>query len=278
MHDDLFNLQLFAEGAEGGDGGAEGAVATEAPQKATFEQILEDPDYKQAHDASIQAAIQRRFKGAKAAQDGLAAMIPMVSLMAKRYGIQPGEDGSYDYAAVSKAVMDDDAMLEAYAAQEGIVDIDAARRRFAEQSELDGYRREKARQEAAQREQQEEARKQEFVDDLRRQESELQSVYPGFVLDSELQNPDFRKLVSGGMSLRQAYQTVHFDDIMSGAIGYAAQRATAAAADTVAAGAMRPAEIGMGSPVGVSTTPKPLSKAEREEIRRRAMRGERVTF
>ena len=278
MHEYLFNLQLFAEGAEGGDGGAEGAVAQEAPQKATFEQILEDPDYKQAHDASIQAAIQRRFKGAKAAQDGLAAMSPMVSLMAKRYGIQPGEDGSYDYAKVTEAVMADDSMLEAYAAQEGIVDIDAARRRFAEQSELDGYRREKARQEAAQREQQEEVRKQEFVEDLRRQETELRSVYPGFVLDSELQNPDFRKLVSGGMSLRQAYQTVHFDDIMSGAIGYAAQRATAAAADTVAAGAMRPTEIGMGSPVGVSTTPKPLSAAEREDIRRRVMRGERVTL
>lgn len=278
MHEDLFNLQLFAEGAEGGDGGAEGAVAQEAPQKATFEQILEDPEYRQAHDASIQAAIQRRFKGAKAAQDGLAAMTPMVSLMAKRYGIQPSEDGSYDYAAVSEAVMADDSMLEAYAAQEGIVDIDAARRRFAEQRELDDYRRERARQEAAQREQQEEVRKQEFVEDLRRQETELRSVYPGFVLDSELQNPDFRKLVSGGMSLRQAYQTVHFDDIMSGAIGYAAQRATAAAADTVAAGAMRPAEIGMGSPVGVSTTPARFGKAEIEDIRRRVRMGERVKF
>lgn len=276
MHEYLFNLQLFAEGAEGGDGGA---VAPEAPQKATFEQILEDPDYKQAHDASIQAAIQRRFKGAKAAQDGLAAMSPMVSLMARRYGIQPGEDGGYDYAAVAKAFMDDDSTFESYAEQEGIVDIDAARRRFAEQSELDDYRREKARQEAAQREQQEETRKQEFVDDLRRQEAELQSVYPGFVLEAELQNPEFRKLITAGMlPLRQAYQTVHFDDIMSGAIGYAAQRATAAAADTVAAGAMRPTEVGMGSPMGVSTTPKPFSKAEREDIRQRVMRGERVTF
>lgn len=60
------DLQLFAEGGEGGQGseGAEGAVEgaapgpqAPAPVKATWEELMEDPDYRRRLEETVQARL-----------------------------------------------------------------------------------------------------------------------------------------------------------------------------------------------------------------------------
>lgn len=279
MHDIYEMLQLFAEGAEGGaDGGAEGATAPEAaPQKASFEQLLEDPDYRSAHEAGIQAAISRRFKAANAIAQQIKNMAPMFRLLGDRYGVQPGEDGQYDLSAISTAVMGDTALFEEYADRHGFVDAESARAAFQRDTELDGFRAEKAQRERELLAKQEQEQRDAFFNDLHQQGEALKATFPDFDLSRELKNEQFSRLISAGLSVEDAYWGAHRKELTAGAMSHAAQRAAQGVAETVMAGKMRPPEVGAGVSPAVQTSAS-FTKDMIDKIILRAQRGERVTF
>lgn len=287
MTDLYLNLQLFAEGAEGGDGG-EAVAAPEAPQKATWEQLMEDPDYRQAHNDGVQRAIQSRFASANAAKTRLADMQPAMRLMASRYNIAPGEDGTIDTAALNAAIVGDRSFFEEMAEREGIHDVETAQRVFQERTELEAFRAEKAAGERAAQEQADSQARQAFADELSRAAEAFKAVVPGFDIQAEMANPEtsefFRSVLlqskrqTGNFDFMRAYTAAHPEEMTAQAMGYGAQRATKAAVDTIAAGQMRPREEASGSPVGVATTPGRMSKAERQSIKERVLRGEKVIF
>ena len=72
----------------------------------------------------------------------------------------------------------------------------------------------------------------------------------------------------------------HFDDILSGAIQYTAQTVKDNLAASRAKRAARPAENGThaGPAAVVKSDVSKLSKADMEEIDRRVLRGERISF
>lgn len=113
-----------------------------------------------------------------------------------------------------------------------------------------------------------------------REGDELKRTYPGFDLGTELHSPDFVRLMKSGVSLRAAYQATHMDELLGGAMQYAADKAAAAAAARMAERARRPAENGARPQAGAvfHTDVAKLSRAQREEIERRAARGERILF
>lgn len=113
-----------------------------------------------------------------------------------------------------------------------------------------------------------------------REGDELKRIYPGFDLKTELRSPDFVRLMKSGVSLRAAYQATHMDELLGGAMQYAADKAAAAAAARMAERARRPAENGARPQAGAvfHTDVARLSRAQREEIERRAARGERILF
>ncbi|MBR5816558.1 MAG: hypothetical protein IKY38_03925 [Anaerotignum sp.] len=50
-------------------------------------------------------------------------------------------------------------------------------------------------------------------------------MYPNLNLMEEFGNPQFVKLLDSGVGVKAAYQAVHFDELMGGALQYTAQQA-----------------------------------------------------
>lgn len=303
------NLQLFAEGgaAAGGEGGGEGtgvtapaagvqtkgaksnplanvvygkqkdaapaagvqkeAQPTETPtvdRHAEFEAMIKG-DYKDAFDKRVQDIVQKRLKGAKETEDRLTAMNPLMDMLSARYGVQAD-----DTAGLIKALEADDEFLEKAASEH---DMDVKQYRKMLTLERDNERLRSQNEEQVKREQM----NQQYAI-WEQQAEQAKALYPNLDLNVESQNPQFRQLLFAGIDVKTAYGVLHQDDILSGAMQHTAKTIEEKYAKKVAAGNARPAENGTSgqSAVIVKSDPSKWTRADREEVRRRAARGERI--
>lgn len=298
------DLQLFAEGAGGADGGATGSdaagvtaadagqqntgvksgTAQTAPESADAGQEQQDPSaafdalikgqYKEQYNASVKKIVDGRLSGLNKQIQGYEAGQPVFDILAQKYGIDPT-----DYAAIAEAIQKDRSLFEQEAIETG--------RDVEDLMELKKIQRENAsmrRQMDQQRQQQEDQRRvqvaQQQESEWRRQAQEAQKVYPGLNLDTEIKDPNFARLLRSGVPVQAAYQVVHMDELMGGAMQYAAQRAAKNVTDNVIAGAARPAENGTAAQGAVSAKvdPSKFTSKDIKEYRERLARGERITF
>lgn len=106
---------------------------------------------------------------------------------------------------------------------------------------------------------------------------ELDSIkadYPDFAVEAALKNPSFGKLLLSGLSLRDAYEASHLDAVRAAIRSDAAKDAEARTLDRIRLNGLRPDENGAGGGSGVITGGMAsLSRAERAELARKAMRG-----
>ena len=82
-------------------------------------------------------------------------------------------------------------------------------------------------------------------------------------------------------ALQIAYEAVHRDEIMSGAMGYAVKRTQQKMSNAIQSGMKRPAENGAGGQQAGTATgvdPSKLTLKQIEDIKMRAQSGERITF
>ena len=130
--------------------------------------------------------------------------------------------------------------------------------------------------EARQREEQIQAR----VQGWQAEERALKGIYPQFDLDAELRNKDFVGLLQRGVTMKHAYEVIHMDDMMRGAMQYATAQAQAQTARNIQARGARPMEGAATGAAGVVTKSDvtKLTKADREEIARQVARGKTITF
>ncbi len=118
-----------------------------------------------------------------------------------------------------------------------------------------------------------------------REATELAALYPGFDLRMECRHPvsgqRFCSLLKTGLDLRTAFEAVHREELMRGAMQYAAQRAKELAFAAIRTGGLRPVENGGASQspaYGAELDVNRLSRAQRGEIARRVLRGERIVL
>ena len=78
----------------------------EAAGKATFDQVLQDPDYRRAFDERVRTAVSRRFRTVDAQR---AQIRELAGEMGRRLGLAPGEDGQVDLDALREALAEDSA-------------------------------------------------------------------------------------------------------------------------------------------------------------------------
>ena len=313
MRDVLFpmNLQLFAEGgaAAGGEGAGNGATGVSAPaagvqtkgvknplanvvygkqptqaeeapaaegqttaqtpsqpvdKNAEFENLIKG-DYKDAYEKRVSDTIRQRLKGANETAAKYEAALPLLDMLAERYGMEAA-----DPDALMKAITGDEDFFANVAANN---DMDGkAYNQFAQ------VKRENARLRATQVEQQKQAQLDQQCAMWEQQAVQARVKYPNLDLNTESQNPQFRQLLLAGIDVGTAYGVIHQDDIMAGAMQYATQTAQQKVANSVAANGKRPAENGMQgqSSVTIKSDPSTWTKKDREEVRRRAARGEKI--
>ena len=277
----LLNLQFFAEEgstdqpATGTEGEATDAGTAEGADQATPESVEERPsfdelikgDYKKEFDEKVQGAIAKRFKNQADLQGQLDKMNPILDMVSSRYGIAKTDKG-YDIEAIQKKLEEDDSMYEQEAFDRG---MDVATLKQIKNLE---------RQNAFLKQQQQEAEQRRGFERLVQQANEAKQIYPDFDLDVEMTNPDFGRLVGVGVDAKTAYQVVHNDELMAAGMQYAVQHTKENISRNIQSG-QRPAENGMSnnSPSNLGAQdPSKLTLKEFEDIKQRAMRGERISF
>lgn len=119
---------------------------------------------------------------------------------------------------------------------------------------------------------------------IAREAAALREDYPAFDLAAEMANPQFGMLLAtlNGLgwpdALRTAYQAAHHEQIMASVLGYAVAQARSRMAESIRSGQARPAETGSGAAVTAAPDPTRMTARQIEDVRRRVLRGERVSF
>lgn len=303
------NLQLFAEGgAAAGDGGAAGTGVTapaagvtskgaksnplasvkygkqdSAPaaevqtepaadpkpvvdKNAEFEKMIKG-DYKDEYDKRVQDIVRNRLKGADENEKRLNAMNPLLDILSARYGVE-----STNTEALIKALEADDSFFE-QAAMEQNMDTKQYRQMLQLQRE-----NARLKSQSEQQARQEQLNRQYAV--WEQQAAEAKNLYPNLDLNVESQNPQFRQLLFAGVDVGTAYMVLHKDDVMAGAMQHTAKTVEQKLANKIAAGNSRPAENGTSgqSAAVIKEDPSKWTRADREEVRRRVARGEKITL
>ncbi len=127
------------------------------------------------------------------------------------------------------------------------------------------------------------ARAGEHADDFRvwqREGEKLRAEYPDFDFAREAENPEFLRLLRSGAPIREAYEFAHRSELMSEAIRYTADRVKESVLSDIRARGIRPAENGTSkrSTAAYKNDVRALSRADREEVSRRVLRGETIRF
>lgn len=227
--------------------------------------------FREFFNRDTSAIVQERLKNSKQAEDNYAKLQPILENMGKKYGKDAG-----DIDGILAAYRDDDSLYEEEAIKAGLpVDV----YKQMEQLKADKAARD-ARDAQTMQEQQFQRHIQGMIQDF---EANVKSVFPQADLRTELQNPDFRRLTSPevGVSAKQAYWLVHQQEIQAQTMQVAAQKAQQKLSQSVQSGRSRPAENGtntVSTPLEIRDDPRGWSKADREEVKRRVMRGERINL
>jgi type II secretory pathway component GspD/PulD (secretin) len=108
----------------------------------------------------------------------------------------------------------------------------------------------------------------------------LRETVPDFDFSRESANEDFARLLAAGLPVETAYEIVHRDELLESGMRYAARETERRLLGALAARGGRPGENALSSSGAalVKSDPRSMTKAERREIARRAMRGEKITF
>ena len=298
------SLQLFADGGQGSGGAAQGSGVTApaagvqqgvkgnseagvsdgtqsqkgAPvagvQQATgqtdldaeFEALIKGK-YKAQYDARTQDTVQKRLKGSKETVDKYNAISPVLPLLSQKYGVDPA-----DTAALVKAIENDSALYEKKALESGMtVETYMQFERMRQQNEAFQA------QEAERSRREQEARQNEL---WAQQAQEAKKMYPQLDLQTEIQNPQFKRLLDAGVDVGSAYLVLHQGELIPAAMQQVAQDVEQRLANKIAAGGSRPAENGMQPHGGavVKNDVSTMTKKDRAEINRRVLAGEKISF
>ena len=285
----VLNLQLFGEGATGDTGVAgqtgetgtaavskegENAQVTDVQQQdagvdrnAKFEELIKG-EYKEQYDAKMQDTIQKRLKNTKEKVDKYDSLAPTLDMLAKKYGV----DAS-DIVALNKAIEDDDSYYEEEALEKGIS--------VEQLKEIRKMEKENATLRKQMQEQENQKKASQLYASWMEQSESLKAIYPSFNLETELKNPQFMDLLRvPTINVRTAYEVVHKDEILHGAMQYTAKTVEKKMANKIMANGARPTENGTSSQSASLTKSdvSQLSKADIEDMCRRVARGEKIVL
>lgn len=195
----------------------------------------------------------------------------ILNALGQKYGTAPGDYEALA-AAVEGGVVKDDAYYEDMAMKKGI-SVQLAK-------EMDALESENAKHRAAEQQRAEAAKMEAIQQEWDAAAERIRAEDPGFDIKTALADPDFAQMLKLGVKMEDAYKARYFDDIMA--------RRTTQTAKTVEKGVearirqrgARPSENGTnpGGAAVLKTDVSKLTPQQCEELERRAMRGQIITF
>ncbi len=259
-----------------GQGGTQQQAAQPAagqPETAPAEPTIQEKweaakkgEFKDLYGQDVQNAIRARFKNQEDLQGKLDAVQPMLEALMQKAGVDSVEE-------LSQLVLDDDSLYEEEAEEAGMT-VERYKQFKALQDEHDRREREDA-------ESQERALWADHFSRMAEQAEKLKQTFPDFDLNREMENETFRRLThpSVGVSVEDAYYTIHRNELGPQMMAYGMNRAREQMGQTIQAQRARPAEGAMRSQGSVAADVKvdfsKLSRRERDEYRRQVHAGKR---
>jgi hypothetical protein len=235
-------------------------------RKTEFEKLIQG-EYKDLFTERTQSIIDKRFKETKNMEKQITDIQPVLDILGQKYGVSDG-----DMSKLIKSIEEDDSFFEEEATKRGLT---VEQYKYMRNLERQNTEYAKARQEFEARQGAQEAYNQ-WV----QQSDKVKEIYPGFDLNVEASNADFVTLLKSGIDVKTAFEVMHHDEILGGAMQYAAEKTREATANNIKARNLRPSENGISSQTGVIVKDdvSKLTPADRAEAIRRAQRGEHITF
>lgn len=198
--------------------------------------------------------------------------------LSEAYGVD-GEDVDGLIEAVKNGKVKDEAYYEELAQQRG-VSVKTARELDKMESDLRRANDQNAKLQAAQQEAARQQRAAQIRAQWETQAAQLKAQYPDFDLGEVLANEQVGELMRRGVSLPDAYRAAYFNHIMEMATARTAQTVEQGVTARIQQRAARPGENGT-RPGGAVTTKFDISnttRRQREELERRARRGEKIVL
>ncbi len=253
-------------GAAGSESGEKTGEAREAERRRAFRELVQG-EYKDLYDQELQRLTGRRDKEVRGLEQQLESSRPILDMLLDRYKI-----GDRDLVKLAKAVENDDAYWSQAAEEAGlsVEQYKQFQRLQRQNEELLRQQRQRLGEERAN------AQLQKWYGEA----EEVKAAYPSFDLSREVQDPQFLSMLRSGVPVRQAYEVRHMEEIKAGIAAMQAKATERQVADNIRARGARPAENGTAgqSAFTVKDDVHKLTKKDREEIVRRAARGERIVF
>ena len=273
-----FDFRLFGEDGgetggtnEGLDAGAnagESAGNEGKPEdpRAKYDEFMKDENNRRFLTEDTQKVINRRFRETRELQERLGKQNDVLARLYEKYNVKELDE--------LKTAIDNDSELWQAKADEAGMTVD-------QYKEYNRIKREKEESEAELKllKAQTEAERQYRAWAV--EAAELKKIYPDFNLTEELKNRDFKGLLGQknpqySISMQQAYELVHPEAVEKRIAGLTEKRVT----DSIRARGMRPGEGAGTSGAGIvtKTDVTKLTKKDRQELAKRAARGEVITF
>lgn len=228
-----------------------------------YEELMKDPEYRKFISEKTQDIFNARYKDYKATKGNFEAVQPLLNALADKYGVAAG-----DYAAIAKAFDSDNEIYEALGEKNGM---------SGEQYRKIENMRQTADRERQMRTEIEALYKAEQTARKIQADAELvRQIYPTFDLKTTLANPQVREMLKVGVSLKAAYEAANMEQILTQRKAETEKTVT----ENIRAKAERPIEGGASPQAGaiVQNRAANLTKAERERLAQRAIRGENITL
>lgn len=255
-----------AEGEEQ-DGAADKSSTDPEAHRKAFGELMRG-EYNREFGEMIVQATQKAYDSILNEQGPVGRIL---NALGQKYGTAPGDYEALA-AAVEGGVVKDDAYYEDMAMKKGI-SVQLAK-------EMDALESENAKHRAAEQQRAEAAKMQAIQQEWDAAVERIRAEDPGFDIKTALADPDFAQMLKLGVKMEDAYKARYFDDIMA--------RRTTQTAKTVEKGVearirqrgARPSENGTnpGGAAVLKTDVSKLTTAQCEELERRAMRGQIITF
>lgn len=220
---------------------------------------------KDIHTKRTQELFDRRFADHKQLENAVKSQQEVITLLQSKYKTADG-----DIQGLINAINADDSMWSDAAFEAGMT-VD-------QYKEFQKLNRQNAELIQAEQTRAEMERRERQIQIWEEQAKDLHTKYPGFDLTTELANPDFGRLVQGGIPMEHAYKVIHLDEILNNVAAGVAMKTEKKVADSVRAKGARPIENGTTSQSGFvyKSDPSKWTKADRAEIARRVARGEKI--
>ena len=230
-------------------------------QEETFDSLIRGR-YKQDFDSAVQKVVKQRVRGLNQYKGQAEAMAPIIDQLGALYGIDTSDPRKTDFAALAQRFSADERLYSAEAMEKGM-SADALKKEYAGRAENTAMRR-----------QLQEYQMREAFAGIQADFARDVTARYGADFETEMQNPDFARLMGAGVPPKTAYEVIHQQEIAQAQAQLVANQARE---NVMQAQGARPQEIGSGAAGGENVPMKThWSRAEVEDMRRRAARGERV--